>query len=108
MKIALTLLALLLSTHAHAARGGKNKDVDPRPPVTFDAADGRVGLVTINGPVAQKLYEALQVESDFEFGLVQIDKKTLKNVECMQAVLGDNPETMSGPRYTCVLKTRLK
>lgn len=114
MKLSLALVAMLLSTQAIAGNRQNpspvpaQKDVDTRPAVAFEKGDGRLGLVTITGAEAKKIYDALDVEASFEFGFVQLHTKRLNNVECTQAILGDIPGKMSGPRYTCKIEMYLR
>lgn len=105
MKLALALVAMLLSTQAFA---GSRQNPSPLPEVSFGTEDGRLGLVTITGRQAEKIYDALDVEASFEFGFVQLHTKRLNNVECTQAILGDIPGKMSGPRYTCKIEMYLR
>ena len=59
--------------------------------------------VRIRGEAARVLFESLEVKSVGNFSLVQTQTKTLQNVECVQAILGDVPGQMSEPAYTCTI-----
>jgi hypothetical protein len=64
--------------------------------------------VAIDGDAARVLYEALAVEPEGNFGLVQTQTKKTALVECEQAILGDVRGEMSGPKYHCSITVSKK
>ena len=69
---------------------------------SYSGGAGGVSIV-IDGDAARILFQALQVVPESNFGLVQTQTKKTNTVECEQAILGDVPGTMSGPRFRCTI-----
>jgi hypothetical protein len=98
----LILTALAVSGLAHATSQELTKDNSGAGKASVYTG-GLQASVKIDGDAARVLYIALDVKPVGHFSLVQTQTKTTDLVECVQAILGDVPGKMSGPRYSCTI-----